>query len=168
MKSKKYSKGNGLVGAWSKGIGIGWFGESSRHSLSAKGMKTGRKSSSPSSNKGGWLDALFGLSSSMPKKSITSKYPVAEGKVGSYDALAFSWIVNPKDYDKVLEYRVWIHPKGGGDDYFHAFENYEDAKKFSSSTKGAEKPLVLVKKGKKQIETLPDAIIGKKLPKKYQ
>ncbi|MDJ0705288.1 MAG: hypothetical protein QNJ46_18550 [Leptolyngbyaceae cyanobacterium MO_188.B28] len=68
--------------------------------------------------------------------------------VGSYDASAcagggFVW-------DAVLEYRVWLHPERGaldefdGNDHFYAFENYEDALEFYSSTKGAEELLALI------------------------
>jgi hypothetical protein len=60
--------------------------------------------------------------------------------VGTYDALAkagggFVW-------DEVLEYRVWCHP--GGDDYFHAFASYAEAKAFSERTPNAKEPLALV------------------------
>jgi len=48
-------------------------------------------------------------------------------------------------YDDVLEYRVWIHPKGGGDDYYRAFASYERALDFSRRTSGAEEPLALVR-----------------------
>ncbi|MBK1884623.1 GCN5 family acetyltransferase [Luteolibacter pohnpeiensis] len=54
-------------------------------------------------------------------------------------------------YDDVLEYRVWIDPQSGGErlnagsDYFKAFATYEEALKYSQSTKGAESPLVLVR-----------------------
>lgn len=68
--------------------------------------------------------------------------------VGTYPALVkagggFVW-------DDVLEYRVWCHPHDGapdlenGNDYFYAFDNYEDALTFSQQTPGAEQPLALV------------------------
>ncbi|WP_221408649.1 hypothetical protein [Chryseolinea serpens] len=49
-----------------------------------------------------------------------------------------------------MEYRVWCHPHDGapdlenGNDYFYAFDNYEDALTFSQQTQGAEQPLALV------------------------
>ena len=68
--------------------------------------------------------------------------------VGSYPALSnagggYVW-------DAVLEYRVWCHPEKGasdledGNDYYYAFETYEDALEFSKETIGAEKPLALI------------------------
>lgn len=54
-------------------------------------------------------------------------YPdaVDPDQVGEYPALAgagagFVW-------DEVLEYRVWCHPKGGGDDYYFAYTKHEEA-----------------------------------------
>jgi len=74
--------------------------------------------------------------------SPQSEYPIAvdPSKVGKYPALAKSG--GGYVYDDVLEYRVWIHPDG--DDYYHAFLTYEEAKHFSDRTQGAEEPLVLV------------------------
>jgi hypothetical protein len=71
-----------------------------------------------------------------------SAYPVAidPGKVGDYPALTKSGAGYV--YDDVLEYRVWIHPDG--DVYYYAFATYEEAKRFSEKTEGAEEPLVLV------------------------
>ena len=45
--------------------------------------------------------------------------------VGEYSAVAgagggFVW-------DEVLEYRVWCHPKNGGDDFYYAYETYDEA-----------------------------------------
>ncbi len=73
---------------------------------------------------------------------ISSEYPVAVdvAKVGDYPALTKSGAGYM--YDDVLEYRVWVHP--GGDDYYHPFASYEEAKRFSEKTEGAEEPLVLV------------------------
>lgn len=73
-----------------------------------------------------------------------SSYPVAvdPDKVGSYPALTKSG--GGYFYDEVLEYRVWVHPSSGGDDYYHAFPTYEQALDFSQTTEGAEEPLVLV------------------------
>jgi putative acetyltransferase len=71
-----------------------------------------------------------------------SAYPVAvdPDNVGEYPALAKSG--GGYVYDEVLEYRVWIHPNG--DDYYHAFATYEQAKLFSNNKERAEEPLVLV------------------------
>src|SRR5690349_12673415 len=68
-----------------------------------------------------------------------SRYPTAvdPSKVGSYPALTKSG--GGYFYDDVLEYRVWIYPKGGGDDYYRAFPSYESALKFSKSVSTAEK-----------------------------
>lgn len=79
-----------------------------------------------------------------------SKYPKARypERVGQYDALAkagggYVW-------DEVLEYRVWCHPHDGaedyhdGNDYFYAFETYEEALDFSAAHKGTEEPLALI------------------------
>jgi putative acetyltransferase len=68
--------------------------------------------------------------------------------VGSYDAVSkagggYVW-------DEVLEYRVWCHPHDGapdlfeGDDYFYAFETYEEALQFSQANIGSEIPLALI------------------------
>ena len=60
-------------------------------------------------------------------------YPAAAdpGKVGEYPAVAgagggFVW-------DEVLEYRVWCHPKDGGDDFFYAFATYHEAQSTAES-----------------------------------
>lgn len=77
----------------------------------------------------------------MPVKPADDYPPVLDpAKVGTYDALAkagggFVW-------DEVLEYRVWCHPDG--DDYFHAFASYAEAKAFADRTPIAEEPLALV------------------------
>ncbi len=75
----------------------------------------------------------------------SSQHPVAvdPSLVGSYSALSKSG--GGYFYDDVLEYRVWIHPKGGGDDHYRAFASFEPALQFSKSTPGAEEPLVLVR-----------------------
>lgn len=68
--------------------------------------------------------------------------------VGTYPALAkagggYVW-------DAVLEYRVWCHPERGapdtcdGNDYYHAFASFDEARQFAEDTKGAEEPLALV------------------------
>jgi len=79
-----------------------------------------------------------------PQQIAISAYPVAVDaqKVGSYPSLAKSGA--GYFYDDVLEYRVWINPPEGGDDYYRAFARYEDALAFSKKTLGAEEPLVLI------------------------
>ena len=49
-------------------------------------------------------------------------------------------------YDEVLEYRVWVHDADGGDDRLNCFESFEEAQLRSRRTKGAEPPLVLVRR----------------------
>lgn len=103
----------------------------------------------------------FGCSDSKkdlaPDRTVvtSSQYPPAVdlSKVGSYPALTKSGA--GYFYDDVLEYRVWIHPKGGGDDYYRAFASYEPALQFSKSTTGAEEPLVLVRQKKRVNEPEP-------------
>lgn len=70
-------------------------------------------------------------------------------KVGHYPATAgcgggFVW-------DEVLEYRVWCHPKKGGDDFYYAYASYEEAQKASKSLRKSdnsiaevEEPLALI------------------------
>ena len=80
-----------------------------------------------------------------------SKYPKAidPEMVGEYPAMAKSGA--GYFYDHVLEYRVWCHLENDapdehkGDDYYYAFETYEEAQKLSESTQGAEEPLVLIR-----------------------
>jgi hypothetical protein len=68
--------------------------------------------------------------------------------VGEYPALAYSG--GGFVWDDVLEYRVWCHPPAGapdtedGDDYYYAFESYEEALEFSNSNNGCEEPLALI------------------------
>jgi putative acetyltransferase len=66
-------------------------------------------------------------SSPVPKPTIASAYPVAvdTNKVETYPA----WTKSGAGYfyDEVLEYRVWMNPPGGGDDYYKAFATYEDS-----------------------------------------
>jgi len=68
--------------------------------------------------------------------------------VGKYSPLAkagggYVW-------DEVLEYRVWCHPENGaedleeGNDYYYAFTNFQEAKKFSENNIGTEEPLALI------------------------
>ena len=80
-----------------------------------------------------------------------SQYPDAidPDQVGEYPALVKSGA--GYFYDDVLEYRVWCHPERGapdeaeGDDYYYAFDNYEEARQFAEDTDGAEPPLVLIR-----------------------
>src|SRR4051812_10979196 len=50
-------------------------------------------------------------------------------------------------WDDVLEFRVWCHPHDGapdiesGNDYYFAYETYEEALKFSQLNQGCEEPL---------------------------
>ena len=78
------------------------------------------------------------------RQTPTSRYPltVDVNKVGTYPALTKSG--GGYFYDDVLEYRVWINPPEGGDDYYKPFAIYEEAEAFSKKTAGAEQPLVLV------------------------
>lgn len=79
-----------------------------------------------------------------PTRTIGSAYPIAVdvNKVGTYPGLTKSGA--GYFYDEVLEYRVWINPPEGGDDYYKAFPTYEESLAFSKSTLGAEEPLVLI------------------------
>jgi hypothetical protein len=70
-------------------------------------------------------------------------------KVGKYSPVAgsgggFVW-------DEVLEYRVWCHPKEGGDDYYYAYASYEEALEASEKLRSSddsiaqvEEPLALI------------------------
>jgi hypothetical protein len=82
--------------------------------------------------------------STSPRETTSSVYPLAVDarKVGSYPALTKSGA--GYFYDDVLEYRVWINPPAGGDDYYKAFARYEDAEEYFKKTAGAEEPLVLI------------------------
>ena len=79
-----------------------------------------------------------------------SAYPAVfdPDNVGEYPALAKSG--GGYVWDEVLEYRVWCHPHSGapdlanGDDYYYAFDNYEEALACSEDIPGAERPLALV------------------------
>jgi putative acetyltransferase len=88
--------------------------------------------------------------------------------VGKYPASVMSGA--GRFYDQVLEYRVWCHPERGapdeyeGEDYFYAFETYEEALRFSQDTPGAEVPLVLVK----QLEWIDEPSPGKYIHKKVK
>ncbi|HKG62044.1 MAG TPA: hypothetical protein VKB05_19960 [Pyrinomonadaceae bacterium] len=90
------------------------------------------------------LALTIGCHRTPPKQSAISAYPLAVDaeKVGSYPAFTNSGA--GYFYDDVLEYRVWMNPPEGGDDYYQAFAQYEDALAFSKKVPGAEKPLVLI------------------------
>src|SRR5450755_144044 len=79
-----------------------------------------------------------------------SKYPEVKDPnlVGKYPGLVnsgggFVW-------DDVLEYRVWYQPHdeasdiSDGDDYYYAFETYDEALEFSENNAGSEEPLALI------------------------
>ena len=78
------------------------------------------------------------------------RYPAVldPAEVGNYPASCFSG--GGFVWDAVLEYRVWCHPERGapdeadGNDYFYAFETFEEADAFARATMGAEEPLALV------------------------
>jgi putative acetyltransferase len=88
--------------------------------------------------------------------------------VGEYPALskAGGGLV----WDDVLEYRVWCHPECGapdienGDDYYYAFETYEEAHEYAESNKGSEEPLALIL----QEEYIDEPELGKYLHIKQQ
>jgi hypothetical protein len=70
--------------------------------------------------------------------SLIGTYPAAVKSGGGYV------------WDEVLEYRVWCHPHDGapdienGNDYYYAFETYEEALKFSEENVRTETPLALI------------------------
>jgi putative acetyltransferase len=79
-----------------------------------------------------------------PKPTIVSAYPIAIdiSKVGTYPGFTKSGA--GYFYDEVLEYRVWMYPPEGGDDYYKAFPTYEESLVYFKSIVGAEEPLVLI------------------------
>lgn len=95
----------------------------------------------------GCSDSKRGDGDPAPDRTVvpSSSYPTAvdPSKVGSYPALSKSG--GGYFYDDVLEYRVWLHAKAGGDDHYRAFASYEPALQFSKRTAGADEPLVLVR-----------------------
>ncbi len=113
-----------------------------------------------------------GLALVQTDRSITghSSYPAAvnPSRVGSYVIEAGNGV--GYFYDDVLEYRVWLHPEKGAvpwngkKDYFVAFAEYEPAAVFSTKTKGAEKPLVLIR----QLEWIDEPQPGHYVPKKSE
>jgi hypothetical protein len=71
-------------------------------------------------------------------------YPKAvdPSKVGTYPAVAgagggFVW-------DEVLEYRVWCHPKDGGDDYYYAYASHEEAQQAAESLRNSDETIAEV------------------------
>lgn len=63
-------------------------------------------------------------------------------KVGDYPAVAgagggYVW-------DEVLEYRVWCHPKDGGDDFYFAYATYEEAQASAEAMRAEDDSLVKV------------------------
>jgi hypothetical protein len=126
-------KSNGMVGMWKKGVG-GWFGESSRHSLASKGVKTGKKIGLP----------VYGIDySRIPALTLSGG---ALSKFGGKKA--------------VKEYRVWVHPKGGGDDYYYSFKVEADIPSIRRALAGE------AKKGNKIEKTL--AVVWDKKNKRYR
>ena len=79
-----------------------------------------------------------------------TRYPKVKDPnlVGEYPALVKSG--GGYVWDEVLEYRVWCSPQEGapdeakGDDYYYAFETYEEALSYSESNQGCELPVALV------------------------
>lgn len=70
------------------------------------------------------------------------------GLVGEYPALVNSG--GGYVWDDVLEYRVWCHPEAGapdiedGNDYYYAFDTYEDALAYAGANPGREEPVALI------------------------
>ena len=104
-------------------------------------------------------------SQSQSRQTSTSSYPIAVDakKVGKYPPLTKSG--GGYFYDDVLEYRVWINPPEGGDDYYKAFATYEEAVAFSKKTPGAEEPLVLVLQKEWIEEPKPGVFVARKDPR---
>lgn len=77
------------------------------------------------------------------RSNMNTKFPkvIDQSKVGSYPTSVKSG--GGYFYDEALEYRVWVHPTNGNV-YLKSFPTYEDALSFSTTTEGAEDPLVLV------------------------
>ena len=93
------------------------------------------------------------------------KYPDVENPelVGKYPAMSkagggFVW-------DAVLEYRVWCHPEEGGDDYYYAFESFEEALEFSEETPEVEEPLALIYQEEHINEPEPEKYVHVKEPR---
>lgn len=78
------------------------------------------------------------------------QYPavIDPAKVGTYPAVAHAG--GGYVWDEVLEYRVWCHPELGapdefdGNDYYCAYETYDEALAFSEGCTGSESPMALV------------------------
>lgn len=104
----------------------------------------------------------FGISAADQSVSGSSAYPTAlhPAAVGTFPGATKSGA--GYFYDEVLEYRVWLHPDlgaeplAGKEDYFVAFAEFERAKVFSDTTKGAETPLALVR----QVESINEPTPG--------
>lgn len=120
--------------------GSGWFNESVRHGLSAKGVKTGRKSTIIST---GLSKSIAGMNyARIPSLTLSG------GRLS--------------DFDKVKQYRIWVHPKTG-DDYYYTFKNEAELKQVREQIKKdnplyVEKPIAVVwdKKNKKYREVVID------------
>ena len=105
--------------------------------------------------------AQFDAVSADRSVSASSAHPIAvdPSKVGRYAGRAKSGA--GYFYDEVLEYRVWMDPRGGAakrngnSAYFAAFAQYEKALAYSERTQGAEEPLVLIRQLKHINERTP-------------
>ena len=101
------------------------------------------------------------------KNNLMSEFPIAihPDKVGDYDASTKSG--GGYFWDNVLEYRVWLHPELGaedfydGADYFHSFPTYELAVEFHNKTNGSESPLALIEQQEWIDEPTPKRFLKK-------
>lgn len=64
--------------------------------------------------------------------SKVGEYPCVVGAGGGYV------------WDEVLEYRVWCHPKDGGDDYFYAYASYDEARQAADSLRATDESIAKV------------------------
>jgi hypothetical protein len=94
-----------------------------------------------------------------------ARYPRASNpnRVGKYPAAVFSG--GGYVWDEVLEYRVWCHDEGGGDDYYYALATCPKALAFSQRTKGAEEPLALIRQRQYIDEPEPGHYVHVKKPR---
>lgn len=94
-----------------------------------------------------------------------SIYPKVENRnlVGEYPGFVNSG--GGLVWDEVLEYRVWCHPENGapdndeGNDYYYAFDNYEDALAYAQNNVGTEDPIALIKQNEYISEPEPGIYI---------
>ena len=92
---------------------------------------------------------------------MTEPLPIAvdKAKVGTYPALTASG--GGHFFDDVLEYRVWVCPPEGGDDYYLPFATYEEALAYRVGEPGADEPIVLVRQLEWVIEESPGYFVRK-------